>query len=213
MERLISGEVPTTILLVRHGETPLTPLRKFSGDGPLNPSLTDVGLEQARKVAAAIKKYKPDVLIASPLARTQETAEEISLATGLKIHTDPIWIEQSFGLWDGLSVDEVKEKYPKEYRTWIALTSCKPPQGESYDEVRERAEQALEIIAEDHRQKTVVVVTHNGMIKTAATSALNAPTESVFNLDISPCSITTIAIWPSDGLVALRGANDRAHLR
>ncbi len=213
MERLISGEIPTTILLVRHGETPLTPLRKFSGDGPLNPSLTDVGLEQARKVAAAIKKYKPDVLIASPLARTQETAEEISLATGLKIHTDPMWIEQSFGLWDGLSVDEVKEKYPKEYRTWIALTSCKPPQGESYDEVRERAEQALEIIAEDHRQKTVVVVTHNGMIKTAATSALNAPTESVFNLDISPCSITTIAIWPSDGLVALRGANDRAHLR
>ena len=118
--------------------SPLTPLRKFSGDGPLNPSLTDVGLEQARKVAAAIKKYKPDVLIASPLARTQETAQEISLATGLQIHTDPMWIEQSFGLWDGLSVDEVKEKYPKEYRTWIALTSCKPPQCESYDEVREQ---------------------------------------------------------------------------
>jgi len=85
--------------------------------------------------------------------------------------------------------------------------------GESYDEVRDRALQGLESVAADHEQKTVVVVTHNGMIKTASIVALNAPTESVFNLDISPCSITTIAIWPSDGLVALRGANDRAHLR
>ena len=213
MERLISGEVPTTILLVRHGETPLTPLRKFSGDGPLNPSLTDIGLEQARKVAQAIKKYKPDVLIASPLARTQETAKEISQATGLSINTDPIWVEQSFGIWDGLSVEEVKNKYLEEYRHWVASTSYKPPMGESYDEVRDRALQGLESVAADHEQKTVVVVTHNGMIKTASIVALNAPTESVFNLDISPCSITTIAIWPSDGLVALRGANDRAHLR
>lgn len=213
MERLISGESPTTILLVRHGETPLTPHRKFSGDGPLNPSLTEIGKEQAKKVATAIKKMKPDILIASPLARTQETAAFIANETGLDVVTDPIWIEQSFGLWDGMSVDEVKTQYPNEYKHWVASTSYKPPRGESYDEVRDRAIQALASVASDYTQKTVVVVTHNGVIKTAATAAINAPAESLFNIDISPCSISTIAIWPSDGLMALRGTNDRAHLR
>lgn len=213
MERLISGEAPTTILLIRHGETPLTPHRKFSGDGPLNPSLTDIGREQAKKVARAIKQYKPDVLIASPLARAQETAQEISQLTGLPITTDPIWIEQSFGLWDGLSVEEVKSQYPQEYKHWVAATSYKPPQGESYDEVRDRAIQAIESVASDYVNKTIAVVTHNGVIKTAVTAAINAPAESLFNIDISPCSITTVAVWPSDGLMALRGSNDRAHLR
>jgi hypothetical protein len=54
------------IYMVRHGETVLTPMRKFSGVGPLNPELTEKGLSQAAAVAGAIAKLNPEVFIASP---------------------------------------------------------------------------------------------------------------------------------------------------
>ena len=117
-ERLLSTEKATTIYLIRHGETVLTPFKKFSGDGPLNPELTEIGLAQAEKVAAAVAKLNPEVIIASPLKRTTQTAEAVSRATGLPITFEEAWIECSFGIWDGLSIEEVKEKYPA---AWFLL--------------------------------------------------------------------------------------------
>ena len=121
--RLRDKEVPTFVYMVRHGETILTPDRKFSGIGKLNPPLTKEGRAQAQKVAAEIAKIKPDVLIASPLQRTKETAEEISKATGLRPIYDEVWYECSFGDWDGLSVDEVKQNWPEDYLAWISSSA------------------------------------------------------------------------------------------
>ena len=199
--------------MIRHGETVLTPFKKFSGDGPLNPELTDIGLAQAEKVAAAVAKLNPEVIIASPLKRTTQTAEAISRATGLPIVFEETWIECSFGIWDGLSIDEVKEKYPADYQAWISSTGFAPPEGESYDNVALRIDAALNQIAAEYPGQRVVVVTHNGTIKSAAKVVVGAPAESIFHIDVSPCSITTVSIWPSDGLRALRSLNEQGHLQ
>ena len=212
-ERLLSTEKSTTIYLIRHGETVLTPLKKFSGDGPLNPELTETGLAQAEKVAAAVAQLNPEVIIASPLKRTTQTAEAISRATGLPITIEDTWIECSFGIWDGLSIDEVKEKYPADYQSWISSTGFAPPEGESYDSVALRIEAGLNQIAAEYPGQRVVVVTHNGTIKSAAKVVVGGPSDSIFHIDVSPCSITTVSIWPSDGLRALRTLNEQAHLR
>jgi len=212
-ERLLSTEKSTTIYLIRHGETVLTPLKKFSGDGPLNPELTETGLAQAEKVAAAVAQLNPEVIIASPLKRTTQTAEAISRATGLPITIEATWIECSFGIWDGLSIDEVKEKYPADYQSWISSTGFAPPEGESYDSVALRIEAGLNQIAAEYPGQRVVVVTHNGTIKSAAKVVVGGPPDSNFHIVVSPCSITTVSIWPSDGLRALRTLNEQAHLR
>lgn len=211
-ERLLSSEKATTIFLVRHGETVLTPFKKFSGDGPLNPELTSIGLDQAEKVAAAIAQLNPEVIIASPLKRTTQTAEVVSRATGLPITFEEAWIECSFGIWDGLSIDEVKERYPADYQAWLSSTGFAPPEGESYDEVAVRIDAALSQIVSEYPGQRVAVITHNGTIKSAAKLVIGAPAESIFHIDISPCSITTVSIWPSDGLRALRTLNEQAHL-
>ena len=211
-ERLLSQEIATTIFLIRHGETPLTPLKKFSGDGPLNPELTVKGLAQAELVAMAVTALNPDVIIASPLKRTKQTADAISRATGLSVIYENAWIECSFGIWDGMSIDEVKEKYPADYHAWICSTAFAPPQGESYDAVTVRIDEALEKIVAMYPAQRVVVVSHNGTIKTAVKLAIGAPADSIFHIDVSPCSITTLSIWPSDGLRALRSSNEQAHL-
>ena len=167
-ERLLSGEKATTIFLIRHGETILTPYKKFSGDGPLNPELTTTGLEQAEKVAAAVANLKPEVIIASPLKRTTQTAEALSRKTGLPIVFEDAWIECSFGIWDGLSIEEVKQQHPADYQSWISSTGFAPPGGESYDNVALRVDAALSQIAAEYPGQRVAVVTHNGTIKSAA---------------------------------------------
>jgi len=212
-ERMRSDEVPTMIYMVRHGETVLTPMRKFSGVGPLDPKLTEKGLAQAAAVAGAIAKLNPEVLIASPLMRTTQTAAAIAAATGLEINFDEIWYELSFGDWDGLSFEEVKEKFPDEFQGWLNSTSYAPAGGESYDQAEVRVEEALEKVAALYPGQRVVVVTHNGIIKLAAQIVTGAPTEAVFHIDAAPCSITSISIWPSDGLRALRSLNETGHFR
>ena len=212
-ERLRSDEVPTMIYLIRHGETILTPERRFSGVGSLDPELTADGQEQAARVAKEIAKLEPEVLIASPLQRTKQTAEAIAKTTGLEIIFDEIWYELSFGAWDGFSMDEIRAQHPGEFQAWLNSTSYAPEGGESYDQAAIRVDEALEKLVAQFPGKRVAVVTHNGVIKSAVKLALNAPAQSVFHMDAGPCSITTISIWPSDGLRAVRSMNERGHHR
>lgn len=212
-ERLRSDEVPTMIYLVRHGETILTPTRKFSGTGPLDPELTADGLAQAAQVAKEVAKFKPEVLIASPLQRTRQTAEAIAATTGLEISFDPSWYELSFGEWDGLSLEEVKSQFPDEYQAWLNSSAYPAGGGESYDQAAIRIDEALERVVAEHPGKRVVIVTHNGTIKSAINLAIGGPNDGVFHMDAAPCSISSISIWPSDGLRAVRSLNERGHQR
>ena len=207
--RLISGEVPTTIYLIRHGETPLTPERRFSGSGGSNPSLTEKGRAQARVIGEELAKRKPQHLIVSPMQRTVETAEEINKFLNLEAVIDEDWTEASFGKWDGLTPNEVEEKYPDEYAAWVADAWYKQGGGESYAATTERAASALRRVAAQFPGETVAIVTHNVVVKGSATVAMSAPIDSIFHIDVSPCSITTIKIWPSDGLIALTSLSER----
>jgi probable phosphoglycerate mutase len=212
-DRLRSAEIPTFIYLVRHGETILTPQRKFSGTGSLDPELMQEGLDQVDLVAEECAKLGAEILIASPLNRTRQTAEAISRTTGLEIIFDKAWYELSFGDWDGRSIEEVREQEPDQYQAWINSSSYAPPGGESYDEASIRIEEALEKLVADYPGKRIIVVTHNGVIKTAAKIAVGGPNDAVFHMDATPCSLSSISIWPSDGLRALRSFNERGHLR
>lgn len=212
-DRLRSTEIPTFIYFVRHGETVLTPRRKFSGTGPLDPELMQEGLDQAELVAAECAKLEAGILIASPLKRTRQTAEAIARATGLEIIFDEIWYELSFGDWDGKSIEEVKEADPDGYQAWVNSSSYAAGGGESYDDASIRIEEALENLVAQYPGKKIIVVTHNGIVKIAAKIAIGGPNDAVFHMDVSPCSISSISIWPSDGLRALRSFNERGHLR
>jgi probable phosphoglycerate mutase len=210
-ERVVSSEVPTTIYFVRHGETILTPERKFSGGRGSNPDLNEKGRAQAAHVAPEVAARKPEVFIASPLARTRQTAEIINEKVQLPIIFDEDWIEVDFGKWDGLKPSEVQEKFPKEWEMWLARTDFAPDGGESYDDLVARMEPALNKLVEKYPGKKVLVVTHNVVIRALVKIVLSAPSDAFFHMDIHPCSITTIKIWPSDGLRAITSFSEVVH--
>ena len=208
--RFISKEVPTTIYLIRHGETPLTPERRFSGSGGSNPGLTEKGREQARAVGRELAARNPEVLLVSPMQRTRDTAEEIRKFIDLQPNFDEDWIEASFGKWDGLTPDEVEEQFPDEFKAWVSDAWYPQGGGEPYAAVAERAGIALNKVVAEYPGQTVAIVTHNVVVKGAVCVALQTPIDSIFHVDVAPCSITTIKIWPSDGLMALMSMSERA---
>ncbi|CAB4976377.1 unannotated protein [freshwater metagenome] len=170
-------------------------------------------MAQAKLVAQEVGKLTPEVLIASPLMRTTQTAEEIAAVVDLTIIFDEAWYECDFGIWDGMSIDEVKSAYPKEYQAWVSSSAYAPPGGESYDALGWRVDEAIDNLVAKYPGKRVVVVAHNGVIKQAIRLATGGSPSSIFHIDVSPCSISSLLIWPSDGLRALRSANERGHLR
>ena len=212
-ERLVGDEKPTVIYFIRHGETRLTPERRFSGSDGSNPGLSEKGFAQAQAMAKEIAARKPEVLIASPMQRTQETANEIAKLTGLNLVTDKAWIESGFGEWDELTVEEIMKLYPQEWESWVSDTAYVPGKtGESFEEVAARIEQALSEIEAEYQGKTVAVVTHHMVLKTLVANVLGAPLESMFHIDIAPCGITTVHTWPSDGLRALKSLSERSFI-
>ncbi|TWG94215.1 putative phosphoglycerate mutase [Nocardioides sp. J9] len=190
---------PTTIVLVRHGVTAHTTGRRFSGGlGGDNPPLSEEGRAQAAEVAAWLKELKEsiDVVVASPVRRTRETAEIVAGALGLPVEEEPAFAEMEFGEWDGLTFTEVAERDKERMEAWFADMSYPPPGGESFVQVRERVLAGLARLLETHAGRTVVVVSHVTPIKTLVAHAMEAPLDSVFRLELAPAAVSVISFWP-----------------
>jgi len=202
---------PTTLLLLRHGETPLTVEKRFSGSGA-DPGLTEQGHRQAAAAAEAISaRGDVDAVIASPLRRTTETADVVAGELGLPVAVDDGFREAEFGEWDGSTFAEVQERWPEELAAWLGATSVAPPGGESFDAVARRVRQARDRVLAAHPGRTVLVVTHVTPVKTLVRLALAAPPESIYRMELAAASLTVVQ-WYPDGHPSLRTFNDTSYL-
>ncbi|MGP4011461.1 bifunctional RNase H/acid phosphatase [Streptomyces sp. 4N124] len=205
---------PATFVLLRHGETPLTPQKRFSGRGGTDPSLSDVGREQAERVAAALaRRGTIQTILASPLARTRETAGIVAARLGLDVGIEDGLIETDFGAWEGLTFAEVQERYPDDLNAWLASPDAEPTGGgESFAATATRIAATRDKLVAAYAGHTVLLVTHVTPIKTLVRLALGAPPESLFRMELSAASLSAVAYY-ADGNASVRLLNDTSHLR
>ncbi|TGN78011.1 bifunctional RNase H/acid phosphatase [Streptomyces bauhiniae] len=205
---------PATFVLLRHGETPLTPQKRFSGSGGSDPALSEVGREQARLVAGALaRRGTVQAVVASPLARTRETAGIVAARLGLDVSVDDGLRETDFGAWEGLTFGEVRERHPDDLTAWLGDPEVRPTGGgESFAETAERIEEARARLVAEYAGRTVLLVTHVTPIKTLLRLALGAPPESLFRMELSAASLSAVAYY-ADGNASVRLFNDTSHLR
>ncbi len=205
---------PATFVLLRHGETPLTPQKRFSGSGGSDPSLSDVGREQAEKVAAALaRRGTVQAVVASPLARTRETARIVAARLGLDVAVEDGLRETDFGAWEGLTFGEVRERYPEDLDAWLASPDARPTGGgESFAATAARVGEARDKLLAEYRGRTVLLVTHVTPVKTLIRLALGAPPEALFRMELSAASLSAVAYY-ADGNASVRLFNDTSHLR
>lgn len=205
---------PATFVLLRHGETPLTPEKRFSGSGGGDPSLSDVGRAQAALTAGALAaRGTIEAVVSSPLARCRETARIVAERLGLEVSVEEGLRETDFGAWEGLTFAEVRERHPADLDAWLASATARPTGGgESFASVARRVATTREKLLASHAGRTVLLVSHVTPIKTLVRQALGAPPESLFRMELSAASLSAIAYY-TDGNASLRLLNDTGHLR
>ncbi|HWH29126.1 MAG TPA: bifunctional RNase H/acid phosphatase, partial [Mycobacteriales bacterium] len=120
---------PTTTLLLRHGQTPLSVEKRFSGVG--DPELTAAGREMAAAAAVRLARSGADAVVSSPLRRARQTAALVAEALGVDVAVEEGLRETDFGDWEGYTFGEVRTRWPAELDAWLGSTAVAPPGGES----------------------------------------------------------------------------------
>lgn len=211
----------TTIILVRHGRTAHTEAKRISGSGGSNPSLSEAGLLDASRVAAELSKFGqagqwkhlpvPAAVLASPMARTRETAATIAARHGLSVEVFDEFEEISFGDWDGLTIDEVREQFSEEFQRWQGSWDYAPPNGESLEAFDARILAGLDRVLTDFEGRCVVLVSHVMPTRGIIRRALVADVAAYWRPQVSPCSISVVRFWGEDAAEVLH-LNSTSHL-
>ncbi len=200
---------PTTTLLLRHGQTPLSVEKRFSGS--TDPELTDVGRAQAAAAATRLAGSGAVAVVASPLVRTRQTAALVAEALGVEVALEPDLRETDFGDWEGYTFAEVKQRWPRELDAWLADPAVPPPFGESFVQTAVRVRQARDRVLATYGGQTVVLVSHVTPIKTLLRMALDAPPSALHRMHLDLASLSRVQ-WFADGPAVVRSLNDTGHL-
>ncbi|THA74619.1 bifunctional RNase H/acid phosphatase [Streptomyces sp. A0592] len=205
---------PATFVLLRHGETALTPQKRFSGSGGSDPELSPAGRRQAAAVAEALAaRGTVQTVISSPLLRCRETARAVADRLGLDVTVEQGLREVDFGAWEGLTFAEVQERFPDDLQAWLDSPKAAPTGGgESFAAATRRISATRDRLLAAHAGRTVLLVTHVTPVKILVRLALGAPPESLFRMELSAASLSAVAYY-ADGNASVRLLNDTAHLR
>jgi 2,3-bisphosphoglycerate-dependent phosphoglycerate mutase len=168
----------TRILAIRHGETAWNVDTRIQGqlDVPLN----DTGRWQAHRLSLAIAEEGLDAIYASDLLRAFETAQAVARGSGRAIVADTGLRERGFGVFEGLTFQEVGQRWPEQALRWRRRDpQFGPDGGETLNDFYARSVATVTRLAAAHPGQTIAVVAHGGVMdclyRAAARLALDAP--------------------------------------
>ncbi len=201
------------LILVRHGQTIFNAQRRYQGQSDIE--LNEIGLAQAKAVAERLASFRFEAVYSSDLLRARQTAEIILSARppGPVLQTSPLLREVDGGGFEGLTWDEMTEKYPVEVHAWTEdRTHYAPPGGENLLQVVERLDKILAQIIEEQpsEERSVLVVTHGGAISTLLCRLLGMDLNRLWQWRTDNCSITILDTYPKGAIVSL--FNDVNHM-
>lgn len=177
--------VSTTLFLIRHGETEWNRAKRIQGQ--LDVPLASSGQQQARQLAERGRwrrdgqcKGALDAIYSSDLARAWQTAEPLARAAGVPVQPADALRERHFGIFQGLTPDEVAQRHPQAYAHWQRRdASFTIPGGESLAAFYARTTACLRALAGQHAGQRIALVAHGGVLdclyRFAAGLALDAP--------------------------------------
>lgn len=128
-------------------------------ESPEGAPLTESGMRTAENVAGELADAGIKAVHSGPAEATQQTARVIARALRVKVHTDEAMGELDFGLWQGLTVEEIKRRQPKLYKQWIdnPTTTC-PPSGETVQDAQARLKGLVASIAKKPKNAPAALV-------------------------------------------------------
>ena len=199
----------TTVLLVRHGQTGSNINGFYMGWS--NEDLSEVGYTQARGLSSRLASLPIASVYTSPLKRTYTTAAILAEPHDLELKVLDDLIEIRLGDWEGLHMDEIRQRWPELWQqSRIDPSEITMPNGESFDEVTERAVRAFEAIVVANQGKQVVIVTHDVIIRVVIAHILGVSNSIYRRLEINNASLSVTQI--TNGRARLITLNETSHL-
>ena len=184
----------TRILLVRHGNVDGIDPARFRGRADI--ALTDLGQRQAVATAERIAAHwQPSAIYTSPMGRCQATAHAIAVATACAVKPMDGLNDLDYGQWQWKTHAEVRAQSPVLFERWFSAPELlRFPGGESLQDLLARTADALRQLIEDHPRQTIVVVSHDNVIRAILLQVLQLPPSAYWQLVQSPCGICEIEI-------------------
>jgi probable phosphoglycerate mutase len=201
---------PTTLILLRHGETEWNLSGRWQGQAADTP-LTELGRAQARIVAGRLRIYPIHAIYSSDLVRAFETAEIIGQALDVAPIAEPALRESDIGAWTGLTWDEIAARYPDEVAAMFAGQEVRRGGGESYGELQARLAAIAEGIAARHHGETVLLVSHGAALRSLVAHVLDASLAQMHRIAIGGNTALSV-VQMRHGHLRLVSYNDTAHL-
>ncbi|SUZ82654.1 uncharacterized protein METZ01_LOCUS35508 [marine metagenome] len=193
----------TEIILIRHGETEWNSQQRMQGHS--NSDLSEVGRGQIQALGELMKNVSFDHIYSSDSLRARQTAEAVTQYSGHTLQFDQRIREKNLGVFEGLTSTEAKERHPEIYRLFkTAGANYVIDEGESTQQLLERALEFIEEIRLRHPQERVVMVTHGGVVRVLMKHALGLSIDAPTRFIIKNTGIFGL-IWNENWLVTRMG--------
>ncbi|MBZ2173788.1 histidine phosphatase family protein [Schnuerera sp. xch1] len=198
------------IYLVRHGESKWNILKKIQGQYDIE--LTQRGLNQADLIGKRLVDEKIKKIYSSDLIRAYKTAEIIGNKLKLDIVPMEEFREINFGMWEGLSIDEIKSRYSKDYALWRKEPEkLKIKDAESLFELQSRAIKGINKIINNDNINNILIVSHSATIKAMILGLLDIDLKNFKNFSLKNVSLSIIEMRDYNNVLSL--LNDTNHIK
>lgn len=191
----------TRLFLIRHAETIDEDSTKVF-KGTIDIPLSETGIARIKAASQFMSRFHLDFIYTSALSRCIESGKIIAEPHGLQVQVVEGLNELHFGLWEGLSFEEVQERYSEELKAWLGdLEEQSPPGGETLREARKRVMKAFYDVAEAHAGQTGLVVAHAGVLRIIVSSILDLPASHIFRIAQDYGCINIVDIYKNNTAV------------
>ena len=198
----------TTVFLVRHGQT--DPNINGLYVGWSKDDLNDIGYTQAHSLSSRLASLPLSSFYASPLRRTCTTASILAEPHNLEVKILDDLIEIRLGDWQGLYMDEIERRWPELWRqSRTDPSELTIPNGESFQQVTERAVRAFETVVGSNQGRQTVIVTHDIVIRVLVAHVLGVSNSIYRKIEVKNGSLSMVRV--ADGKAQLITLNDTSH--
>jgi broad specificity phosphatase PhoE len=205
MGKLLAGK----LLIVRHGETEWNAEGRIQGHTDV--ALSERGIEQARMAARRLAHVQIDAAYSSDLRRSSQTARMILGERDAPLYTTSLLREYHKGVFEGLTAEETRKRYPELYAASLVKDlDFAPSGGETTRQTSRRIAGFVAGIKERHQGDTVLIVGHGGSLRAAFVALLELPLEANWKFELANCGLSMVDIYPDNAV--LRLYNDTSHL-
>jgi alpha-ribazole phosphatase/probable phosphoglycerate mutase len=194
--------VATRLYLIRHGQVADGHTDRYHGNNDIG--LSDAGLAQYGHLAAQLRDAPLAGIYSSDLSRTRKGADLLAVGREISPQACPEFREVHFGVWEGLTLAEISERYPAELQArFHDLANFRIPGGESLMDVRARTLPKLKEILAAHPGQALALVAHAGVNRVILADALGLPLDHLFRLDQRYGCLNIIDYFPDLPVVRL----------